>query len=120
MMLVFFIWIINKKTNDNTKFKEKVFKTIAGGMFGVYIIHSNPVIWDKILSPIIKRNAEYIIGQFPLICLMYVIVGILIIVIVTLVLELLRQYIFKVFKLVVVENKIANFLNRKFDLNISN
>lgn len=120
MSLLFFIWIINKKTNDNTKFKEKVIKTIAGGMFDVYIIHSNPAIWDKILSPIINKSAEYIVNQFPLICLMYVIIGILIIVIVTLSLGLLRQFLFRTLKIFVIENKIADFANRKLNLNSSN
>lgn len=86
------------------------------GMFGVYIIHAHAQLWDKIIQPAITNQMKVLATQNTLICVMRVIGMIVGRVVITLLLDKIREYLFRLCKLDKLEMVVAGKLDAHFPL----
>lgn len=93
-----------------------VLKWMADGMFGVYIIHAHAQLWDKIIQPAITNQMKVLATQNTLICVTRVIGMIAGIVVITLLLDKIREYLFRLCKLDKLEMTVAGKLDAYFQL----
>lgn len=105
------ILVIALSIKPNTNKYDKLILSLSKGMFGVYIIHAHCVLWDEVIQVYLKNIWKIIITYNPLLTFLVTLLGILIIVIVTYILEMIRQYLFKILKI----NDLLGNLSHKLD-----
>jgi len=94
----------------------QVLKWMADGMFGVYIIHAHAQLWDKIIQPAITDMMKILAEQNTLICVAQVIGMIVGLVVITLLLDKIREALFRICKIDKLEMTLAGKLDTHFPL----
>lgn len=119
LIVIMAILFVELFVNGMKVFSDKlanVLKWMADGMFGVYIIHAHAQLWDKIIQPTITNQMKVLATQNTLICVTRVIGMIAGIVVITLLLDKIREYLFRLCKLDKLEMIVAGKLDAHFPL----
>lgn len=115
MAILFFEIFVNGFGVSSEK-SANVLKWMADGMFGVYIIHAHAQLWDKIIQPAITNQMKVLAAQNMLSCVAQIIAMIVGMVVITLLLDKIREYLFRLFKLDKLEMAVARKLDEHFPL----
>lgn len=115
MAILFFEVFANEFKVSSDKVASTL-KWMADGMFGVYIIHAHAQLWDKIIQPTITNHMKVLATKNTLICVIQVIAIIVGIVVITLLLDKIREYLFRLCKFDKIEMAVAEKLEVHFPL----
>lgn len=116
IMAILFVELFVNGRKESPDKLANVLKWMADGVFGVYIIHAHALLWDKVIQPAITNQMKVLATQNTLICVTRVIVMIAGIVVITLLLDKIREYLFRLCKLDKLEMTVAGKLDAYFPL----
>ena len=116
IMAILFVELFVNGMKVSSDKLANVLKWIADGMFGVYIIHAHAQLWDKVIQPAITNQMKVLATQNTLICVTEVIVMIVGMVTVTLLLDKIREYLFRLCKIDKLETAVAGRVDAHFPL----
>lgn len=115
MAALFFELFVNGFVTPLVKM-GKGLKWAADGMFGVYIIHAHAQLWDKVIQPTISNQMKMLATQKIFVCVAEIVGMIAGIVVVALLLDKIREYLFKLCKFNKLEMRTAEYLDAHFPL----
>ena len=103
--LLYFDFILNLIIND--RIKINLIKYFAPASFGVYLLHVQPLVWNKII-----KNGFVFIGNFRTSVIPFSLIACGFLILITgLIIDNLRIIIFKILRIDKIPDKIENMIN---------
>ena len=110
LLISIFLFMFFINLDIRNKLAQKVIGLLAPVSFGVYLIHTHPLVFNNI----IRDRFTFLINESTLVLLMYITIAALVTFISCLLIDYIRLKLFKVLKVDSLSEKIENILNKSY------